>query len=59
RPVQRSEAGVQEWGQRYLQAGGEGLYDLSRAHSACIGAAPIREELPKRGFTPIRRSPDP
>jgi len=36
RVLQRSEAWVRKWGHRYLNAGGEGLYDLSRAHHAVV-----------------------
>jgi len=30
--LRRSDAWVRKWWQRYLAAGGEGLYDLTRAH---------------------------
>jgi hypothetical protein len=33
--LHRSEAWVQKWWHRYLVAGGDGLYDLSRARHLC------------------------
>lgn len=50
--LQRSEAWVRKWWHRYLDAGGEGLYDLSRAHGAVVDRIPMHIE---RAILAIRR----
>jgi len=52
RTLHRSEAWVQKWWLRYLNAGGEGLYDLSRAHNAVVDRTPPHIE---RAILSIRR----
>jgi putative transposase len=50
--LRRSDAWVRKWWQRYLAAGGEGLYDLTRAHSNLIQRTPAHIE---RAILAIRR----
>jgi len=52
RTLQRSEAWVRKWWHRYLEAGGEGLYDLSRIHGAVVDRIPMHIE---RAILAIRR----
>lgn len=52
RTLQRSEAWVRKWWHRYLDAGGEGLYELSRAHGAVVERTPMHIE---RAILAIRR----
>jgi transposase InsO family protein len=52
RTLQRSEAWVRKWWHRYLDSGGEGLYDLSRAHAAVVDRIPMPIE---RAILAIRR----
>jgi transposase InsO family protein len=52
RTLQRSEAWVRKWWHRYLASGGEGLYDLSRAHDAVVDRIPMHIE---RAILAIRR----
>ncbi len=52
RTLQRSEAWVRKWWHRYLDAGGEGLYELSRAHGAVVDRIPMHIE---RAILAIRR----
>lgn len=42
--LQRSETWVRKWWHRYLEAGGEGLYELSRAHGAVVNRTPMHIE---------------
>ncbi len=50
--LQRSETWVRKWWHRYLAAGGEGLYELSRAHHALVNRTPMHIE---RAILTIRR----
>jgi len=50
--LRRSEAWVQKWWQRYLTAGGEGLYDLTRARHTVVNRTPAHLE---RAILGIRR----
>ena len=52
RALRRSDAWVRKWWHRYLNAGGEGLYDLSRAHHAVVDRTPPHIE---RAVLSIRR----
>ena len=52
RVLRRSDAWVRKWWYRYLNAGGEGLYDLSRAHHAVVDRTPPHIE---RAVLSIRR----
>jgi len=52
RVLRRSDAWVRKWWHRYLNAGGEGLYDLSRAHNAVVDHTPPHIE---RAILSIRR----
>ena len=52
RVLHRSDAWVRKWWHRYLNAGGEGLYDLSRAHNAVVDRTPPHIE---RAVLSIRR----
>lgn len=52
RTLQRSESWVRKWWHRYLSAGGEGLYDLSRAHNTVVDRTPMHIE---RAILAIRR----
>ena len=44
RTLQRSRTWVRKWWHRYLEAGGEGLYDLSRAHGTLVERTPMHIE---------------
>ena len=50
--LRRSEAWVQKWWQRYLTAGGDGLYDLTRARHNVVNRTPAYLE---RAILAIRR----
>lgn len=50
--LRRSEAWVWKWWQRYLAAGGEGLYDLTRARHIVVNRTPAHIE---RAILAIRR----
>jgi putative transposase len=50
--LRRSDAWVRKWWQRYLTAGGEGLYDLTRAHGDLVNRTPAHME---RAILAIRR----
>lgn len=50
--LRRSEAWVHKWWQRYLTGGGDGLYDLTRAHSNVVNRTPAHIE---RAILGIRR----
>ncbi len=50
--LQRSPAWVVKWWHRYLNAGGDGLYDLSRAHVTLVNRIPMQLE---RAILGIRR----
>ena len=50
--LRRSDAWVRKWWQRYLTAGGEGLYDLTRAHGHLVNRTPAHIE---RAVLAIRR----
>ena len=50
--LHRSEAWVQKWWHRYLVAGGDGLYDLSRARHQVVNRTPAHVE---RTILAIRR----
>lgn len=50
--LHRSKAWVCKWWHRYLDAGGEGLYDLSHAHGVVIDRIPMHIE---RAILTIRR----
>jgi len=50
--LHRSEAWVQKWWQRYLAAGGDGLYDLTRARHHVVNRTPAYLE---RAILAIRR----
>lgn len=61
--LHRSEAWVQKWWHRYLTAGGDGLYDLSRARHQVVNRTPahiertilaIRRRLAAHTTTPTR-----
>jgi putative transposase len=52
RTLHRSDAWVRKWWHRYLNAGGEGLYDLGRAHNAVVDRTPMHIE---RAILSIRR----
>ena len=52
RALHRSKAWVRKWWHRYLDTGGEGLYDLSRAHGAVVDRIPMHIE---RAILAIRR----
>jgi putative transposase len=52
RTLQRSDSWVRKWWHRYLSAGGEGLYDLSRAHNTIVDRTPMHIE---RAILTIRR----
>jgi transposase InsO family protein len=52
RTLQRSRTWVRKWWHRYVEAGGEGLYDLSRAHGALVERTPMHIE---RAILAIRR----
>ena len=52
RTLHRSDAWVRKWWHRYLNAGGEGLYDLNRAHNAVVDRTPMHIE---RAILAIRR----
>lgn len=50
--LHRSPAWFHKWWQRYLEAGGEGLYDLTRARHAIVNRTPAHIE---RAILAIRR----
>lgn len=50
--LHRSDAWVRKWWQRYLTAGGEGLYDLTRARHNVVNRTPVHIE---RAILSIRR----
>ena len=50
--LQRSEGWVRKWWRRYLTAGGEGLYDLTRARHTVVNRTPAHIE---RAILAIRR----
>jgi putative transposase len=50
--LRRSEAWVRKWWQRYLTAGGAGLYDLTRARHTIVNRTPMHIE---RAVLAIRR----
>ncbi len=50
--LRRSRAWVRKWWQRYLAAGGEGLYDLTRANGSLVNRTPAHIE---RAILAIRR----
>jgi putative transposase len=50
--LRRSDAWVRKWWQRYLTAGGEGLYDLTRARHHVVNRTPVHVE---RAILAIRR----
>jgi hypothetical protein len=50
--LQRSEGWVRKWWRRYLTAGGEGLYDLTRARHTVVNRTPAHIE---RAVLAIRR----
>lgn len=50
--LRRSTAWVRKWWHRYLNAGGEGLYDLTRAHGDLANRTPAHIE---RAILAIRR----
>ena len=50
--LQRSNAWVRKWWQRYRDSGGEGLYDLSRANVSVVNRTPMHIE---RAVLGIRR----
>lgn len=50
--LRRSDAWVRKWWQRYLIAGGEGLYDLTRARHNVVNRTPVHIE---RAILAIRR----
>lgn len=50
--LRRSDAWVRKWWQRYLTAGGEGLYDLTRARHTIVNRTPAHIE---RAILGIRR----
>src|SRR5512147_669663 len=50
--LHRSEAWVQKWWHRYLAAGGDGLYDLTRAPHHVVNRTPAHIE---RAILAIRR----
>jgi hypothetical protein len=50
--LHRSDAWVRKWWQRYLSAGGEGLYDLTRARHTIVNRTPVHIE---RAILGIRR----
>ena len=50
--IRRSTAWVRKWWHRYLNAGGEGLYDLTRAHGDLTNRTPAHIE---RAILAIRR----
>jgi hypothetical protein len=52
RVLRRSDAWIRKWWRRYLNAGGKGLYDLSRAHHAVVDRTPPHIE---RAVLSIRR----